>query len=142
MEITATIDVQKVLELVKKGLNPDLKIPLKEGAAYQVRSTQLNFIKEQSPDGSPWAALSPRTLARKKTNTILRETGTMTNATRYRVTSDQSAVIENPDKKAPIHQRGAPSRKIPKREFLGFSNHDLQEINNIFERYYQKLLNA
>ncbi|MBW4636340.1 MAG: phage virion morphogenesis protein [Iphinoe sp. HA4291-MV1] len=142
MEVTATIDVQQVLELVKKGLNPNLKVPLGEAAAYQVRSTSMNFIKERSPDGNPWAALSPKTLAQKKTNTILRETGAMVNATRYQVISDQSAVIENPDRKAPIHQKGAPSKNIPKREFLGFSDRDLREIEAIFDRYYQKLLNA
>lgn len=115
----------------------DIREPLRESVAYQERSTRENFLRETSPDNNPWQRLKVETLVRKRTNAILRETMSLINGIRSR-TFDDYAIIESPVRYSIFHQKG--TRKTAKREFLGFSDRDVRQIRNIFNRYIERKL--
>lgn len=62
--------------------------------AYGVHSTQRRFEREQAPDGTPWAPLSPRTAnkrvgrGRRGTGHILRLSGRLYQSLTYEVSPD------------------------------------------------------
>ena len=85
---------------------------------YMERETKLNFAKQSDPDGKPWAALKPSTLARKKTNAILRETATLANS----ITSSSAGLIGQVSASTEYgiyHQTG--TRKMAQRKIIGIS---------------------
>lgn len=79
--------VGRELELLIERLG-SLRTPLNDIAEYLHISTDARARRQVSPDGAPWAPLSPRTLARKKGNKILRESGALLDTLRHQVTDD------------------------------------------------------
>lgn len=79
--------VGRELELLIERLG-SLRIPLNDIAEYLHISTDARARRQVAPDGTPWAPLSPRTLARKKGNKILRESGALLDTLRHQVTDD------------------------------------------------------
>lgn len=79
--------VGRELELLIERLG-SLRTPLNDIAEYLHISTDARARRQVSPDGTPWAPLSPRTLARKKGNKILRESGALLDTLRHQVTDD------------------------------------------------------
>lgn len=79
--------VGRELELLIERLG-SLRTPLNDIAEYLHISTDARARRQVAPDGTPWAPLSPRTLARKKGNKILRESGALLDTLRHRVTDD------------------------------------------------------
>ncbi|WP_241494345.1 phage virion morphogenesis protein [Pseudomonas asplenii] len=67
----------------------DLRVPLLDIAEYLHQSTDNRFSQQVAPDGSPWAPLAASTLARKRTNRILREDGNLQDTIRHRVTGNE-----------------------------------------------------
>ncbi len=59
----------------------DLSVPLQKFGDYKVDQIEQQFEREVDPDGTPWAALAPSTLAEKRRlgldNGILTRTGDM-----------------------------------------------------------------
>ncbi|RQW70337.1 hypothetical protein EBB56_13385 [Halomonas sp. YLB-10] len=53
----------------------DLRVPLSDIGEHLLLVTDTRFQQQVAPDGSPWASLSPVTLAKKKGSRILRESG-------------------------------------------------------------------
>lgn len=148
MNITITVD-QRSLQECLKGLDPiDARKGLEEAAAFMVTATGRNILSETSPDGTPFAPLSPAYAKRKKGPGILRETEDMFKATRIASVDEDSAIIENDDFKAPFHQFGvrqgsgprdgrpsAGSRGgIPARPFMGFGESDADACAAIVAR--------
>lgn len=69
-----------------------LRTPLLDIAEYLHQSTGDRARRQVGPDGSPWAPLSPRTLARKKSGgKILRETGALLDTLRHHVGDNELA---------------------------------------------------
>lgn len=66
-----------------------LKTPLTDIAEYLHQATDDRFRQQVGPDGSPWAPLSPSTLARKKGGRILRESGDLQDTLRHQVSDDE-----------------------------------------------------
>ncbi|WP_216891603.1 phage virion morphogenesis protein [Pseudomonas putida] len=66
-----------------------LRTPLNDIAEYLHQSVDGRVRSQVAPDGSPWAPLSPRTLARKKGNKILRESGALLDTLRHQVSNDE-----------------------------------------------------
>jgi len=79
--------VGRELELLIERLG-SLRTPLNDIAEYLHMSTDARARRQVAPDGTPWAPLSPRTLARKKGNKILRESGALLDTLRHQVTDD------------------------------------------------------
>lgn len=74
---------QKLSQMAERA--GDLHDALRELGEVLVPSTQARFDQAVAPDGTPWAPLSPRTLARKKGPGILRESLMLQGSIRYQV---------------------------------------------------------
>ncbi|MGJ8523021.1 hypothetical protein R84981_001714 [Carnimonas sp. R-84981] len=126
----------------------DLSTPLRDIGEMLLLSTDDRFRSQVSPDGRPWAPLSPTTLARKKGGRILRERGFLQDTIRYQVNNNELAIGTDRVYGA-VHQfgqkKGASGRNkrgspipwgdIPARPFLGLSNDDRDEIVEIIRDY-------
>lgn len=89
--LDVTIDASvmgRELELLAERLG-SLRTPLNDIAEYLHMSVDARARRQVAPDGSPWAPLSPRTLARKKGNKILRESGALLDTLRHQVSNDE-----------------------------------------------------
>ncbi|MGE7992543.1 phage virion morphogenesis protein [Pseudomonas sp. NPDC089554] len=89
--LDVTIDASVVgreLELLAERLG-SLRTPLNDIAEYLHMSVDARARRQVAPDGSPWAPLSPRTLARKKGNKTLRESGALLDTLRHQVSNDE-----------------------------------------------------
>lgn len=114
-----------------------------------------NFASESAPDGTPWARLSPITIARREAAghtpiQILRASGGMAAGINYEA-SDRNVRIGSPAIQAAVMQFGAaqgafgrtkrsgpiPWGRIPARPFLGLSSEDGTEIIRIAEDWLQ-----
>lgn len=139
--------VGKALEELGRRLD-DLTTPLNDIGEYLHQSTDARFRSKVAPDGSPWAPLSPVTLAKKKGTGILREKGTLQDTLRKQVTSTELAFGTDRPYGA-VHQLGQkkgasgktskgssiPWGDIPAREYLGVSTEDESEILLILGEY-------
>lgn len=110
----------------------NLSVPTKEATLYMERQTKLNFAKQSDPDGAPWAVLSPSTLARKKTNAILRETSTLVNSVNSESSAKEGRVFATTGYGL-YHQTG--TTKMPQRKFLGFGAEDVDRIPKFYTEY-------
>jgi len=64
--------------------------PLLDIAEYLHQSTDVRIRHQVASDGTPWAPLSPVTLARKKSGgKILRQTGALLDTLRHQVVGDE-----------------------------------------------------
>lgn len=91
---------------------------------------------QQSPDGSPWAPLRPRTQARKKRNAdkILTLDGFLRDSLAFNAGRDSLEFGTNLIYGA-THQFGADDRNIPARPFLGISDDDEAMIEETLHDY-------
>lgn len=143
--------VGKALEELGHRLD-DFTTPLDDIGEYLHQSTDERFRQKVAPDGTPWAPLSPVTLARKKGTGILREKGTLQDTLRKQVTSTElafgtdrpyGAVHQFGQKKGASGKTGnggsIPWGDIPAREYLGLSADDEAEVLHIIRRYLSNL---
>lgn len=89
--LDVTIDASVVgreLELLAERLG-SMRTPLADIGEHLLISTDERARRQVAPDGTPWAPLSPRTLARKKGNKILREDGNLLDTLRPQVSGDE-----------------------------------------------------
>lgn len=94
------------------------------------------FRAQRSPDGTPWAPLSPAYRARKAKNKdlILVLRGYLRDMPRYQVSA--TALEFGIDRiYGATHQFGDPSRHIPARPFLGLSPADRTTVLGILNRH-------
>ena len=124
-----------------QGLVNDLTPVMEEIGEYMILATDMRFEKEIDPSGKRWRRLSPFTLEMKRAEgkilKILQRTGLMRSRVNYQADSEKVVVGVN-DLKAAKHQLG---RGVPKREFLGVSEEDREEIINIIEDNIQAIIN-
>lgn len=139
--------VGEALEELGRRLD-DFTTPLNDIGEYLHQSTDERFRQKVAPDGTPWAPLSPKTLARKKGTGILREKGTLQDTLRKQVTSTDLAFGTDRPYGA-LHQFGQkkgasgktskgipiPWGDIPAREYLGLSEDDETEVILIIRDY-------
>ncbi len=139
--------VGKALEELGRRLG-DFTTPLNDIGEYLHQSTDERFRRKVAPDGSPWAPLSPVTLARKKGTGILREKGTLQDTLRKQISSTElafgtdrlyGAVQQLGQKKGASGKtskgRSIPWGDIPAREYLGLSADDEAEVLLIIRDY-------
>nr|WP_242028584.1 phage virion morphogenesis protein [Pseudanabaena sp. FACHB-2040] len=108
--------------------------PLRQGALYKERSTKEQFASETDPDGAAWAPLARSTLRRKKTSSILRETGSTAVSVAMVGPSGLVVRVVVGTGYAIYHQTG--TTKMPQRKILGWADKDREKIAKIFERYF------
>lgn len=96
--------------------------------------TKRRFATKTSPDGSPWAALRPSTVARRRKGSkgILTDTGRLMGSISH-TSSAREAVVGTNVAYAPFHQHG--TRKMVARQFLGVGDRDMQEIKRAVEAW-------
>ncbi|MBN3946463.1 MAG: phage virion morphogenesis protein [Nostoc sp. NMS7] len=108
---------------------------LQEIGEYMLYAIDQRFVTETDPQGKPWKPLTAFTLREKQAKgrilKILQSTGLMRSRINYQVTGNQCIVGVN-DEKARKHQLGI---GVPKREFIGVSAVDREQIINILDDY-------
>lgn len=113
----------------------DMSPVMKGYSEYLVTQTDDRFRSETGPDGKKWQALSPVTKAAKakagKIDKILQQDGYLRLV--HPESDRQSAGVYSNRVYAAIHNRGGKAGRgrkvtIPKREFLGINDADMQEF--------------
>ena len=159
--ITITVDDAEVQAACNRlaAAAGNLTGAFKNVGEYLVTSTKARFDRQQAPDGTPWAALSPKWLARKKDKgqdtRILVMRGHLMNWLRYQLVGSNELQVGTDRAYGATHQFGAdmtvfrkrrlsrvtakprpstmPSHmNIPARPFLGLDETDRARILEIF----------
>lgn len=109
--------------------------PMREIGEALILSTDERFEKEIDPAGLPWEDISPRTRARKRAkgriDKILQDTGTGRASINYQA-NRFSVSVGTPLAYMTYHQVGQGQAK---REFIGLSEEDNEEIQQIMTDY-------
>jgi len=120
----------------------DMTPVMKPFSEYMVKQTDDRFENEKAPDGSGWTKLAAATVARKaklnKRSKILQQDGYL-RLVHPEANKDSAGTYSDRIYSA-IHNRGGMAGpglkvKIPKREFLGFSDQDIQEFQDTIADY-------
>jgi len=101
-----------------------------------LNSTRERFRSQTAPDGSPWAALSPRYAARKPRNRdkILTLRGDLRGML-TKFADAESLRVGSPLVYAATHQFGRAGAHIPARPFLGLSDADRDALLDAITDY-------
>ena len=137
-------DDKEMQAMVAKSIGAiqDMTPVMKSFAEYMVNQTDDRFKSETAPDGSGWQKLADTTVVRKqkmkKRDKILQQDGYLRLV--HPSSDKDSAGIYSDRIYGAIHNRGGmagPGRKgkIPKREFLGFSEADIKEFQETIADY-------
>jgi len=150
---SAALDYLEVLR-VHMG---DITTPLSEIGEALLISTEQRFDDQKSPEGVPWAPLSPGWLAVKEAkgrnpDKILTFYGDLRGSIQYQIEGDD-LVIGTPKVYGPIHQFGGMAGRgtvtssrsggstggalIEARPYLGLSDADEAEILDILMEYFR-----
>lgn len=152
LTITVTRDdwTRALRDLERRAL--DARPAFADMGEYLLRETRGRFDNETDPQGIQWAALAPSTIKGKQlrqqgdktkagkarargrapATAILRESNTMRDTITYQADSD-SLRLGTPQQYGVFHQFG--TRKMPKREFLGVSDKDAEELLGILQDF-------
>ena len=140
--VTVTAD-KTIRELGKyvQRLNDPTPV-LKRIGRYVTELSKQSFRDSRDPTtGTPWAALSPATIARRRGNRaqILVDTGRLRKSIHSLITGKRSVAIGTNVKYGAVHQFGSGGgiggAEITARPFLGIDNRGEREIVNIVIRY-------
>lgn len=93
------------------------------------RQTQARFITQKAPDGQSWI---PSRRAEREGGQTLTDTGRLRGSFLFSSTPNSASVFTNLSY-AVYHQSGTP--RMPERPMLGMGRLDLQEMNDIAQRY-------
>lgn len=134
VEITNS-DVNRALQRQLDSLT-DLRPALEDIGEYLLLQTRSRFDREQTPQGRPWADISPAWKKQKqkegRDRGILHYTLALRDLITYKVTA-RTLSVGSARPYAAIHQFGGQAGKggrstIEARPFLGLSSDDRQEI--------------
>lgn len=147
--IEIEFDGQQVLSALNRLIQAgaDLKPAYQDIGEYLVRSTKQRAGTGVGPDGTPWAALSPATIKRKKHGKpLVGESKRLLSEIHYLVTND-GVEVGSPMEYAATMQFGAakhsftggrtPWGDIPAREFLGLSAEDEMAVLDILQEHLE-----
>ena len=132
--------VSELIDTLNQLMNKtrDLQPALSQVGEYLLESHQSRFQLEVAPDGTPWAPLSPDTLARKKgEDRILQDQGTLRDTLSYEATASELLFGSNLEYAA-THQFGREEDGIEARPFIGITDgpwQDSVEILGILRDY-------
>lgn len=131
VNISFTVDNGKAQRMVKSAISAmkDFSEPLKLSKDYELNEVRKQFVtRGTNITGQRWAK-------RKKPVSwgILERTGRLKNSFKQTKLTKNDLEITSPVKYFPFHQMG--TRKMPKRQILGFSEKMKKAILNIFHKY-------
>lgn len=117
--------------------------PLEVSKLLIVRASQLNFSRSSDPEGTPWLPLKRPRRRTKGRDLPLRDTGLLLasvvgGARHVERITDAELLFGTNLEYAGFHQFG--TRFIPKREFLGFNQQLIGDIDRAFGDYVEKQL--
>ncbi len=141
--------VARLQERIARLANPDRKDLLEQLAGVAESQTRKRINEEQqSPDGEPWQAWSADYAAtRHGGQSLLQGEGNLVDSITSEIEGDEALIGSNL-LYAAIHQHGgtpdmAPGPAgIPAREYLGFSQDNLDEIEAVADRWLDRHLEA
>jgi hypothetical protein len=151
--------LQKKLRTLLKDATVGLSKQVNKGAGIVIKDIRDRVSRGLDVNEQPFQKLTPFTIAEKKALKFKRPTapligtGAMTGAfgkagtgayITKRATKDRPvAEISAPTKRAPYsidHQKGVPSRRLPKREWFGISRTANQRIVNMISREIERII--
>lgn len=148
--VTLELDDRDVLRALTQMLyNVDHLEPALDAIGNAMKeSILLNFTEQHAPDGEPWETLSDVTLANRRKHgkgaEILRDTGRLNQSITHN-TQAFAVEIGTDVKYANMMQFGGKRADfpwlwgdIPARPFVGFSEHDIDEITAILRDYLNR----
>ena len=142
--------VARLQERIAKLGNLDRRALLQQlaGVAESQTRERITSGAEKAPDGEPWQAWTARYAAtRHGNNSMLDGEGNLADSITSEIEGDEALIGSNLVYAA-IHQHGgtpdmAPGPAgIPAREYLGFSQDNLDEIESVADRWLDKHLEA
>jgi len=109
------------------------------GTLVEGQTKRRIAVEKRSPDGAPWAPLKPSTIAnrRKRSSSILTDTGRLLGSISHTATSRQAIIGTNVEY-AGFHQSG--TRKMVARPFMGVSPANMVEIKAAVNAWVEGLL--
>lgn len=152
--VNVTIENAEIIAALKRLQDADrTMVPAahKNIGEYLVRAHRERMAREESPDGSKFAPLSPAYKARKKGTKILTESGRLRDSIVWQIVGNELQVGTNVIYAA-LHQLGSrgmvnrrigqalvsmPGPRIPARPFVGLSDEDLTETVAIIQDHLQ-----
>lgn len=150
--IKIEIDDREVLAALQRlaAAGSDLTPVYQDIGEYLVDATKRRFAAGEAPDGTPWAPLSPVTVARKGHNKpLIGESGRLGTEIHYLVLGDGVEVGSSLEY-AGTQQLGAKAKSftggkspwgdIPARPFLGLSAEDKSNVLDILQEHLEGAL--
>lgn len=125
------------IDRLNHGLSDKVGGLLTQIGTHLANSSTERFNTKTAPSGVSWATLAPSTQARKGNNNILVDTGALQASILSRVTG-MTIEVGSAQSYSIFHQFGTDN--TPARPFLGLSETDKGEINNIINDYIQDLM--
>lgn len=148
INVDTGIDDTQIQVYLKKlhKLSGNMSPAMLEISEFLHERSRDHFDEEQAPDGTPWATLTPETLARKRkkgvpVNQILHGEHLHLRDTIYPFHSiDMAGVSTGPGTSAyaATHQFGDEERNIEARPYLGLSAEDEIEIIEIIKEHIDR----
>ena len=151
MEIDFSINDEQLRSVFSNFERPTAPL-MRAIAQYLDGEARTAIKKETSPDGSKFAALSPKYAARKakdkktRRNGILQQTGQLLDSIAVESTNDTAILKTNRPvggyDLGSIHQQGAPRRNIPARPFFPITDSGdllpdaVEEIQGLISDYF------
>lgn len=134
-------DVLAALQNLQRAAG-DLTPALEDIGEYLLRSHDERWSREETPDGTPWAPLSPQYDAKKAKKRPNAGILVLDEHLRRLVSqvSGNELEVGTPWTYGATHQFGDPRRNIPPRPFLGIGAHDHVEILDIIARHIEMAL--
>lgn len=124
------------LGALAQGLG-DLSPVMQAIAAVVENSTRERFATKKDPDGVDWQQLAPETIERKKgRGGILVEYGDLMRS----ITSHATAVSAEVGTDRPYGKYHQMGWGVPQREFLGLSEDDMADIQELLNDFMEDLL--
>lgn len=141
--------IARLQERIERLGNPDRRNLLEQLAGVAESQTRRRISEEQqSPDGEPWQAWSADYAAtRHGGQSLLQGEGDLVDSITSEIEGDEALIGSNLVYAA-IHQHGgtpdmAPGPAgIPAREYLGFSQDNLDEIEAVADRWLDRHVEA
>ena len=145
--IRVDFDDSKITNELKRlrKLGTDMQPAMSRISIFLEKRVRDHFDKGETPDGTPWATLSPKTLSQKKKKNVPIDDPLHGESLNLRdevfpFSSDTEAGVstgEVTEKYAATHQFGDEKRNIEARPFLGLSDEDEIEILEIVGEYFE-----
>ena len=125
-------ELQRVIAGLQAGISPgSLLAELTQQTAQQ---TQRRFDRRQAPDGTPWP---PRRDA--KPHPLLEETGRLRRSIRERELQEREGAVATAGVPyAAAHQWGYEPGGLPQREFLGWGDDDLRDLEQTADGWLER----